>query len=154
MKLTKIRKFPGTSATLAKASQRDLKELIKLVEIKMLIKGFEVQGEIVNSSSIKLGSNKMQFRVIPEKLGYNTRVNPHLGMRRTRCPSWEQRVDFNRTLNRILDDLGYSANVFSGPFTIRQGLEHFQENDWRDQKPDYIRQNESQGFKVLKGDLR
>lgn len=154
MKLTKLRVFNGSKATLDKPTVQQLKDLIVFIEVKMQRLGFEVFGDIINSTHIKLGSNKCQFRIIVERLGYNTRVNPHLNLKRTRVPGWDQRVKFNNTLNQIMDELDFSANVVSGPFTIRQGLQHFTESDWHNQKPEWIQSNEARGFGIEEYDYK
>lgn len=145
MKLTKIR-FKGM-----KPRQKQLQHLIREIQLQMKRLGFEVFGEILNSTSIKLSSNKCQFRVIPEIIGHNTRYSPHSLSKRTRIPSWDQRVDFNNKLNEILNRENVTAKAMSGPFIIRDGSEAYTERDWHRQTPDYIRHNQSLGYYIETG---
>lgn len=145
MKLTRIR-IKGLKPTLAQ-----LETLITDVRRTMRKLGFDVDGFVLTSSALKLNSNQCQFRVIPEIVGYNTRYAPSSLSKRTCIPSWDQRVDFNDTLNALLDKRKVSATVKSGPFTIRIGLESMEEFDWHRQTPEYIRHNQSLGYYIETG---
>jgi hypothetical protein len=161
MKITKIRVVNKhilgskikSHGELRKPLAIELELVCDEIENHMRSLGFKCEANIVNSTALKVDWNKSQFRIDTDKLGYNTQCRPgHL--RRTNLPSWDQRVEFNDALNAILTRFGFSANVKSGPFTIREGFEIFTESDWTDQKPDYIYQNEANGYVVTRGDYK
>lgn len=146
MKLTKIR----TKNT--KLNESHLKHLgIHLVN-QLNNAGFITEYTILNSQSIKLGMHSKSFTVDVKRLGYNARYNPFrrtkLGYTRTSTPTWDQRVQFNDIVNSVLNEFGITCNVKSGPFTIRKGGISLNENDWNNQKPDYLWHNESRGFTI------
>ena len=150
MKITKIRVKSKTE--LRKPETHELRTLCSVVETTMLNHGFITEASIVNSTSIKVG-NKRQFSIDIERHGYNTQHS--MGkLKRTRLPSWDQRVAFNNALNNIFSKHGTSANISSGPFTVREGFTCFDKNDWLDQKPDYLIQNEANGYYIEQDDYK
>lgn len=148
MKITKLRKSGQ------KLTGQKLTNLIDRIESVMESMGFIVQGEALNSSSIKLSHNRMQFSIDVDKLGYNTRYSSGLSPKRTRCPAWSQRVKFNNELNKIMDTFDITCKITSGPFLIRDGYRVCLESNWEDQKPDYIRQNEINGHYIVERDYK
>ena len=135
-----------------KMKSSELEALVQTLLAKLEIAGFLTEGSVINSSSIKIGMRMKSFVINVQKLGYNARYNPYgkskKGYSRTSTPTWDQRVQFNDMVNQVLNDLNISANVTSGPFTIRKGLDNFDESDWEDQKPEYLWHNEARGFKI------
>jgi hypothetical protein len=110
--------------------------------------GFLTSISKVNASHLRLGLHMCSFKVDTTIHGHNVRHNPSLGQRRTSTPTWAQRVEYNNIVNAVLDSFNVSANVKSGPFTIRQGNEAMNQSDWLNQKPDWMSQNETRGWYV------
>jgi len=114
--------------------------------------GFKTDVRVVNKSRIDLSGNRCSFKVDVERLGYNARYAPgqggNKGYTRTSTPTWHQRVEYNNIVNKVLNRYGLSANVTSGGFTIRSGMESKTESDWISQTPEWIRINEARGYIV------
>lgn len=109
--------------------------------------GFITGVSVVNSQSIKIGLHMRSFSLDVTKHDRNLQVNPY-GKRLTNLPTWDQRVEFNNIVNSVLNKFKVSANVKSGPYTIREGLDSFNEDDWHNQKPDWLRLNEFSGWYI------
>lgn len=155
MRLTKIRiRDHEDKDQIRKAGSGELIGLCDEIINHMNSLGFICDAEVLNSSSVKVGINQRQFNVDIQKLGYNTQHSSGGNRKRTCLPSWNQRVEFNDALNAILDRFGFSANVSSGPFTVRKGEEVFTEEDWENQIPSYLRQNIANGYFVEQGDYK
>ena len=67
---------------------------------------------------------------------------------RTNVPTWNQRVTYNNVVNQVLTFFNVSANVKSGDYTVRHGLEAMTERDWYNQKPMWVTMNEDKGYYV------
>jgi hypothetical protein len=136
MRITKIKDFDGS-----KIGSDGLEVLQLALTNVFKDAGFITEVSIVNSSSIKIGLWMRCFSVDVQKHGYNAIVyknnfmNLKKGYKRTTVPTWDQRVEFNNILNKVLDSHHVSANIKSGPFTIRKGTESMTENDWMHQTP-------------------
>lgn len=105
-----------------------------------LIARFEFSGFItevhqLGLTSIKIGLRMRSFRINTEMLGHNARLgylnglrqlmqcsHTDVGFKRTDVPTWEQREEFNHIVNAVFDKYDISANIKSGPYTIREGL--------------------------------
>ena len=147
MKLTKMRKNGQ------KLNSEDFNALIVDLHNAIKAEGFITEIQQVNSQCIKLGLHMRSFNIDLSVHGYNTQHS--MGrMKRTNLPSWDQRVTYNDTLNKILDQHNISCNIKSGPYTIRQGLESMTERDWEFQKPEWQHQNEIRGYYVEEGDYK
>lgn len=142
MKITKIR-VKGQ-----KPETNDLNLIVSQLSHKLAKVGFITEVEIVNSTCIKVGQRMRSFSLDLTKHDRNLQVNPHLNPKLTNLPTWDQRVQFNNILNEVLNKLKVSANVKSGPYTIRQGTEAMTESYWHDQKPDWVRNNDAKGFYI------
>lgn len=110
--------------------------------------GFLTGINVASDSGLKIGLHMCSFRIDTTKHDRNLRFNPHLGSRLTTTPTWDQRVEFNDIINAVLTKFKVSANIKSGPFTIRQGVVAFTESEWQNQKPEYIKNNECRGYYV------
>jgi hypothetical protein len=128
-----------------------LEEIAADLRLKIADEGFITKVRVVNSSRIDLGMHMKSFVIDTKIHGYNTRHNPHSNPKRSSTPSWTQRVTYNNIINKCLDKYNISANIKSGPFTIRLGTKSFIENDWYDQKPEYLYHNESRGYLLEEG---
>ena len=109
--------------------------------------GFVTDVSIVNQTCIKTGLHMCSFKLDTNKHMRNLRNTPYR-VSLTNIPTWDQRVEFNDIVNAILTKYNVSANVKSGPFTIRAGFNVFTESDWYDQKPEYILHNETRGYYI------
>src|SRR3972149_7770923 len=70
------------------------------------------------------------IRINPEIRGYN--ISPYTARRGT-ILGWKDWIEFNNTINDVLDKHGIWANVSSlgGKFVIREGKERKTEADWK-----------------------
>jgi hypothetical protein len=118
------------------------------LEFEFNKKGFITNVYIVNSQSIKIGLWMRTFKLDTLKHDRNLQVNPYQS-KLTSLPNWDQRVIFNNIVNKVLDKFKVSANIKSGPYTIREGLECMTEYDWQDQKPAWVYENERKGYYVI-----
>lgn len=109
--------------------------------------GYLTNVNEVNSSSIKIGQHMRSFSIDTDMHDRNLQCNPY-AQRLTNLPYWDQRVEFNDIINDVLNKFKVSANVKSGPYTIRQGERVFNEGDWSNQMPDYIRSNMAKGHYI------
>lgn len=116
--------------------------------------GFITEVHAQTRSSLKIGMHMCSFRIDTNVHDRNLRHNPHLPSKLTNVPTWDQRVVFNDIVNAVLNKFRISANVRSGEFTIRKGTECMTENDWSDQKPSWITENECRGYYVEACDER
>jgi hypothetical protein len=142
MKITSIRvkgQLPSTDLIL---------EIERTLRRRFARAGFITQVAAQTRSCIKIGLHMRSFKLDLTKHDRNLRHNPHLGAKLTDTPTWQQRVEFNNIVNSVLNKFRVSANVKSGPFTIRAGRQVFTESDWFDQKPGYLRHNESHGYYI------
>lgn len=141
MKITRIRSAKAGLDVIASQLQHAIKRAGYISEVR-----------VINSSRIDIGMHMCSFRVDVNVHGYNARYNPHMkykaGYARTATPTWDQRVDFNNIVNSVLDKFKVSANVKSGDFIIRKGTECMTEDDWFDQKPEWMHHNEMRGFRI------
>lgn len=116
--------------------------------------GFLTGVDVASDSGLKIGLHMCSFRIDTKKHDRNLRHNPHLGSKLTTTPTWDQRVEFNDIVNAVLNKFKVSANVKSGPFTIRVGETARTEWDWSHEKPGYITHNECRGYYVEACDER
>ena len=133
MKVTAIR-IDGKKPT-----EKQLQDIIKALQKAFEKKGYKTYIDKLNSVALKIANSAGTFSIDTEKLGRTFRRdrNPWSNEIRFRSgrgvPTWDQRVDFNNTLNQVLDSLGVSATVgASGGFKIRKGTHSFTEDDWND----------------------
>lgn len=143
MKVTKLRTKKGN-----KLSKEMLESLAAALQKAIKTNGYESDARVINSSRIDISGHGCSFRIDPKVHGYNTKLNPFSNPRRTRTPTWDQRVHFNNLINRVLDSFLISGNIKSGLYKIREGMESFDEADWESDRPDHELQNESRGFLV------
>lgn len=146
MKLTKIRRAGK------KLNDSALEHLAIQLSNAVKRRGYITEIHRVNCSSLKVGIWQRTFKVNIYSLGYNARYNPHSvskkGYVRTSSPTWDQRVKFNDIINEVLTKNKIDCNVKSGSFLIRHGFTSYEEQDWENQKPDYMLHNESRGYIV------
>jgi len=109
--------------------------------------GFITGVHLVNSARIDIGQHMRSFSLDTSKHDRNLQCSPYKE-RLTNLPTWGQRVEFNNIVNSVLNKYKVSANVKSGPYTIRQGMESMTEKDWHRQTPDWIRQNMARGYYI------
>lgn len=144
MKFTKMRQDGK------KLTHEELEQLGRDLVNELGSVGFITDHFTINSSRIDLKVHMKSFTINVTRLGYNASYNPMMkykaGYKRTNLPTWLQRVSYNNIVNRLLDENNISCNVTSGPFTIRLGLDSMNQDDWLDQKPDYLIENENRGF--------
>ena len=149
MIFTKVRaKFNGK-----KLDADVLEHFAKRIVINLREKGFITGYEIVNSQSFKLSCTGMSFKIDVDKLGYNTRFTPDK-ISRTCTPSWNQRVEYNNTINEVLDLYHITCNVKNTFFKIREGEYKYNEAEWYDQIPSHQHVNESRGYNIQQGDYK
>ena len=115
-----------------------------IFELKRRFKnaGFRTSISVTTSTGLKIGLHMCTFRIDRSIHDRNLRHNPFIGSKLTDIPTWEQRVEFNDIVNSVLNKFKVSGRIRSGPFTIRDGMHAFNENDWTLQKPEYIVINE------------
>lgn len=133
MKITKIKSLNNKFF--------DTKTLAIELETLLLSKGFIAYASSITSTSFKLSNNKSSFRLNVVKLGHNIRRkygNDNLiDYKRTNVPTWDQRVEYNETVQKFFDDKKLSCKIVSGIFTIRSGIENMNEGHWYNQSYGY-----------------
>lgn len=142
MKITSMRvngKIPSTELAF---------EIEKTLSRRLARAGFITEVRALTRTSIKIGLWMRTFKIDRRIHDRNLRHNPHLGSRLTDSPTWEQRVEFNNIINRVLNKFKVSAKVKSGSFTIRLGRKNFTEDDWFDQKPEWMQHHECMGYYI------
>jgi len=125
-----------------------LESIMSDLRAEFIKQGFETEVNAKNSTAIKIGGGGKCFTVNVEQLGHNASVgfSNHAGYfldntgikgyKRTSIPTWAQRVEFNNIINKILDAYEVTANIKSGPYTIRhKDFGGYSEGDWYDQTP-------------------
>lgn len=148
MKITKMRikgEVPSTDVVL---------EIERTLRRRFERAGYITEVGAVTRTSLKIGLHMRSFKLDVTKHDRNLRHNPHLPSKLTDTPTWDQRVEFNDIVNSVLNKFKVSANIKSGPFTIRSGRTAMTENDWVAQKPEYITHNECRGYSVEPCDER
>lgn len=124
---------------------------VQLVDIMYDLKkrfqraGFITGIEVKNTTSLKVGQHMRSFSLDITKHDRNLQCSPYAN-KLTNLPTWDQRVEFNNIINSVLNKYKVSANISSGPYTIRKGLVNFGESDWHNQTPEYIRHNHARGY--------
>jgi len=141
MKITKIR-FNGVKPTIVQ-----LNALKTALEGRIQKAGFITEVSI-HGVAIRLGLHMKSFVLNTAKHSRNLQYNPHMKPKLTNLPTWDQRVEYNNIVNKVLTTLKVSANVKSGPYTIRQGELECCEGDWDMQKPTWVRNNEYNGHTI------
>ena len=120
----------------------NLESLCLLLKHELNALGFITDCTVLNSRSIKIGLHMISFRVDTKRLGYNARIGAYVkspkGYKRTDVPTWDQRVQFNDTVNRVFDQLGLQATIRSGCYTVRNRDGAMTEQDWHDQSPSWM----------------
>lgn len=143
MKISKIR-INGSMPT----DQTISALMINLIE-ELRNVGFITDATQKTSTCIKLGLRMRSFSIDIEKMPHNIQYNPFRPQGKlTNLPTWNQRVEYNNIVNRVLTALGISAKVTSGEYLVRDGEMELTESDWNDQQPDWMAQNESRGHYV------
>ncbi len=108
-----------------------------IVRLKNAIKnlGYDVSVEPADNK-ITVSDVRLSDKWVAKK-GYN--VSPYTG-RKGRILGWKDWVKVNNTINKVLDELGVSANVRSlhGLFMIREGEKKFTEVDWDERAYDNV----------------
>ena len=140
MRITKMRingKVPGPAMT----------AIVFELQRRLDRAGFITEVETKTTSCLKIGLWMKTFTLNPDMHERNYQNNP-FGGRLTYLPNWDQRVEFNDIVSSTLNKFKVSAKVVSGPYTIRDGMKVFTEDDWHEQKPDWVRQNESRGYYI------
>lgn len=141
MKLTRIKK-QGQALT-----EGEMMGLIQTIKTAIKTEGFISEVNKVNSRSLKIGLRMRSFIVDTARRGRNLHKNPFMS-KLTNLPTWDQRVVYNNAINKALDAHNIDCKVVSGPYIIREGTESMTEDDWHDQKPDWVYSNESKGYIV------
>jgi len=123
MRFTNIRNKDGKTLTTYETviMAATLKDLLAAL-------GFITDYDLINKRSFRLSLNRGSFRINTAMLGRNGRRDSRWqdtikGYKFTDVPTWEQRKDYNHEVNRYLDELGISATVRNGLYTIRKGRE-------------------------------
>lgn len=122
-------------------------DILHDIKRRLAKEGFITGVEVASNTSLKIGLWMKSFILDTKIWDRNLQCNPYQ-QKLTTIPNWDQRVTFNNIINSVLNKYKVSANVKSGPYTIRRGTECMNEHDWYDQKPDWIRQNESRGYYI------
>lgn len=147
MKITKIR---------TKQNEKPSMDVLNSVktDLNLAFKkaGFITDVYIINNVSMKIGLHMRSFSLDLTKHDRNLQCNPHLNPKLTNLPTWDQRVIFNNLINKVFNKYKLSANIKSGPFTIRKGFESMNENDWYYQRPEHLLENVARGYEVVKLD--
>lgn len=135
-----------------KLTDQNFKDIQLTLSLEIQKAGYISKVYEVSSTSMKIGLHMRSFSVDTSKHGYNARYNPYRitkkGYTRTNTPTWNQRVEFNNIINKVLNEYNVSCNIKSGPYTIRQELTAMTESDWYDQKPEWQLDNEIRGFYI------
>lgn len=131
-----------------KPASFQLESIVNDLRAEFIKQGFETEVEQKNSTAVKIGGGGKCFTVNVAQLGHNASIGFTNGMgyfydntgikgyKRTSIPTWDQRVEFNDIINKILDAYEVTANIKSGPYTIRhKDLGGYSEGDWHDQTP-------------------
>jgi hypothetical protein len=139
MKITSIR------INREKPSELNLQRICDKIQHAFKTFGFVTNVEVHTSTSIRIGLHMRSFQLDLDKHDRNLYIS-RAGNKLTNLPTWDQRVEFNDIVNKILNAFNVSANVKSGPYTIRQGTKSFTENEWHDQTPDWVRSNSINGW--------
>lgn len=141
MKVTKMRvnnEIPST----------DLVLKVELALNKAFKKaGFITDVIVLTRTSMKIGLWMRTFNLDTTKHDRNLQVNPWQS-KLTKLPNWNQRVEFNNIVNEVFNKFKVSANIKSGPFTIRKDMECMTEYEWYDQIPHWIHQNQTKGYYI------
>lgn len=148
MKLTKIRTNQNEIP-----SNKILVSIINDINTQFKGKGFITEVSIINKTSIRIGQHMRSFSLDLSIHDRNLQCNPHLVPKLTNLPTWEQRVVFNNVINNVLNKHNISCNIKSGPFIIRKGSHSMTENDWLDQRPEYLLANIAKGFEIIMLDV-
>lgn len=127
MKITSIRDTDGKPF-----KPHVLKKLSQVLQLECVRKGFLTHLEAVSQSGLSVGIGEHVFRVDTERLGYNAQIGfydgnglvvqqaTNEGYMKTSQPTWAQRVEFYRLVNRVLDENKVSCDVrVDGTFTVR-----------------------------------
>lgn len=131
-----------------KPTPQQMRDIMLTFELRFNRAGFVTGVNQLTSTSIKLGLHMRSFKLDLSKHDRNLRHNPHLPSKLDNSPTWDQRVEFNDIVNAVLNKFRVSANVKSGPFTVRVGRNARTEWDWQHEIPEWIRHNEARGYYV------
>lgn len=142
MKVTKLR-MNGE-----KLNDRNFLVLITELQRAFAHAGFITDVNQVNSQALKIGLRSRCFSVNTAMHGRNLRHSPFGNPKLTDVPHWGQRVQFNNIVNNVFDRLNISAKVTSLVFIIRDGETVYQEQDWENQKPNWMHENEARGYYI------
>lgn len=116
--------------------------------------GFKCGYNKVTRSGMNISGHRCSFTIDKDILGYNLRKNMSrdslTGWKRTNTPTWDQRVQFNQIVQRFFDANNLQCKAISGVFIVKDLEQNYDEYDWQDQKPDYMYQNERNGYNVIK----
>ena len=122
-------------------------DIVNILESKGFITKYSI-----NNGKLKVGMHMKSFVINAKKLGYNSRYSPYKDKpHRTSTPSWEQRVEYNDTINDIMDQYGLEAVIKNSVFIIRDKQGRKTEQDWHNEKPEFMHHNEDRGFSVIQG---
>lgn len=120
----------------AKPDLNTLMRIVSKLEQRFKQAGFETCVEQVSSTSIHIGLNMRTFTIDVAKLGYNADRGQWAGSRckagykRTRTPTWDQRVQFNDIVNEVLNQYSVVCSVRSGEYVVRTRGRAYSESDW------------------------
>jgi len=91
----------------------------------LMARGFTLHAYPMSSTKVNISN----VRVDPKVRGYN--ISPYTEHRGS-VLGWNDWVEFNNTVNDVLDSMGVSAKVQSlkGKFPIRDGTRRYVEEDW------------------------
>ena len=120
---------------ITKISGATKEEIINRLESAFKKLGYDADIKRADGK-ITISNVRLSDRWIKEK-GYN--ISPYTG-RRGRVLGWKNWVEVNNMINKVLDELGVSANVRSlhGTFIIRKGMRKYTEEDWEERAWDNV----------------
>lgn len=122
----------------------------QLVDI-LDVHGFITAAQINKKGQLKIGGQGHGFRVDTKQRGYNTQYSPFQKPKRTSYGSWECHVEYNNLINDFLDKMHVEATVKNSMYVIRDKSGRKTEQDWLDQTPQWVINNELRGFYKKQG---
>ena len=133
-------------------NQNNLNELGQLIVGVLAERGFKTGYKVDDKGKLKIGLHGKSFVIDTEMHGYNSKLNPFRGKpSKTSLPTWEQRVEYNNTINDIMDKLNLNATIKNSVFIIRDKNGRKDEAYWQNNQPEFMQHNISRGFAVVKG---
>lgn len=143
MKVTKIRDLKGN-----KVNEFLVVDVANYIQSEIDKAGFISHASATGPTSMHIGIHMGSFRIDPNMLGYNARLNNNWqkspkGYKRTSVPTWEQRVEFNHIINNAFDKFKLKARIMSGEYLVRS-FETGRKNSWSTLEPYYAPEIETE----------